>query len=89
MRPAPGLERDLALLVTFPCFVVAALGLRVYDVKKLADIFGNYFQGGNNEEENEVVRAAPRKKRIKKSTRNLASRSKTLSRNTRHTASKK
>lgn len=62
---------------------------RVYDVKKLADIFGNYFQRGNTDEENEVVRVAPKTKRIKKSSRNLASRNKTLSRNTRHTASKK
>lgn len=62
---------------------------RVYDVKKLADIFGNYFQRGNTEDENEVVRATPKTKRIKKSSRNLALKKRPLSRNSRHTASKK
>ncbi len=62
---------------------------RVYEVKKLADLFGNYLQRGDADEDKEIVRVAPRGKKKKSSVRLLASRHKKPALQASHSASKK
>lgn len=62
---------------------------RVYEVKKMADLFGNYLQRGDKEEEREIVRATPRSKKKKQPNRSLASRNKRTAIHGSHPSSKK